>query len=190
MKRLIYTALAILVIIVAVLIAIDKANNSVYSKIIHATLIITLISSIVHIARCDANDTYFASIREAYDFYHIEKKMHGGGVWGALFGGLLLLVTGGSKIAAIIILLLVLFVTIMVLTGMTLGNLFNGLSKPVKKIGEFTGEKINEYNEKTEHRNQIKDKQTIKVQQSMEEENNDKNAKHEDAGKSILYIFK
>ena len=148
----------LILLVVAVLIAIDKDDTKVYSKIIQATLIITLISSIVHIAQCNPDNTYFKAIGEAYDFYAKDGKMLGGGVLGAMFGGLMLLITGGSKLAAIIILLLVLFVIIMILTGLTLGNLFNGISKPVKKIGKFTGEKINEYNEKTEQRSQEREK--------------------------------
>ena len=148
----------LVMLVVAVFIAIDKKDYKIYSKIIQATVVVTLISSIVHIFQCDSNDSYFIAIREAYDFYADAGWMHGGGVWGALFGGILLLITGGNKFAAIIILLLILFVTIMILTGLTLGRLFKEISKPVKKIGEFTGEKINEYNEKTEQRNQEKEK--------------------------------
>ena len=148
----------LVMLVVAVFIAIDKKDYKIYSKIIQATVVVTLISSIVHIFQCDSNDSYFIAIREAYDFYAKDEHMHGGGVWGALFGGILLLITGGNIFAAIIILLLILFVTIMILTGLTLGRLFKGISKPVKKIGEFTGEKINEYNEKTEQRNQEKEK--------------------------------
>jgi hypothetical protein len=85
--------------------------------------------------------------------YNIDGSMLGGGVWGSLFGGLILLITGNSKLAALIIAFLILFVLIMIITNITLGNLFKGVSKPVKKIGEYTGEKINEYGEKIEQKN-------------------------------------
>ena len=42
------------------------------------------------------------------------------------------------------------FFILAIVAGLTLANLFNGISKPVKKIGEFTGDKISEYNEKVE----------------------------------------
>ena len=90
------------------------------------------------------------AIKDAYNFYYIDGSMLGGGVWGALFGGLTLLITGGSKLAAMIIQIVLLFVFVMVITGLTLAHLFNGLSKTGKKIGEFTGEKITEYNERVE----------------------------------------
>lgn len=144
----------LLMLIVAVFIALDKANNGVISKIVQAAIIITVISSIVHVAQCNYGSTYFEAIKDAYNYYYIDGSMLGGGVWGALFGGLILLITGSNKLAAMIILILVLFVFVMVITGLTLGGLFNGISKPVKKIGEFTGEKINEYNDKIEQHNQ------------------------------------
>ena len=144
----------LLLLVVAVFIAIDKADKNVISKIIQATVLLTVISSIVHIAQCNYGNTYFEAIKDAYNFYYIDGSMLGGGVWGALFGGLILLITGGNKLAAMIILILLLFVFVMVITGLTLGGLFNGISKPVKKIGEFTGDKINEYNEKIEQHNQ------------------------------------
>lgn len=140
----------LLLLVVAVFIAIDKADKNVISKIIQATVLLTVISSIVHIAQCNYGNTYFEAIKDAYNFYYIDGSMLGGGVWGALFGGFILLVTGGNKLAAMIILILLLFVFVMIITGLTLGGLFNGISKPVKRIGEFTGEKINEYNEKAE----------------------------------------
>ncbi len=140
----------LLLLVVAVFIALDKADKNVISKIIQATVLITVISSIVHVAQCNYGSTYFEAIKDAYNFYYIDGSMLGGGVWGALFGGLILLITGSNKLAAMIILILLLFVFVMIITGLTLGGLFNGISKPVKKIGEFTGEKINEYNEKAE----------------------------------------
>ena len=143
----------LLLLIVAVFLALDKADKGVISKIIQATVIITVISSIVHVAQCNYGSTYFEAIKDAYNYYYIDGSMLGGGVWGALFGGLMLLITGGNKVAAMIILILLLFVFVMVITGLTLGRLFNGISKPVKKIGEFTGEKINEYNDKIEQHN-------------------------------------
>ena len=137
-------------LIVALFIALDKIDNNVISKIIQATILITVISSIVHVAQCNYGNTYFEAIKDAFNFYYIDGSMLGGGVWGAIFGGFMLLITGGNKLAAMIILILLLFVFVMVITGLTLGGLFNGISKPVKKIGEITGEKISEYNEKAE----------------------------------------
>lgn len=140
----------LLLLVVTVFIALDKTDKNVISKFVQAGILITIISSIVHIAQCTPGSTYFEAIKDAFNYYYIDGSMLGGGVWGALFGGLTLLITGGSKLAAMIIQIILLFVFVMVITGLTLATLFNGISKPVKKIGEFTGEKISEYNEKVE----------------------------------------
>ncbi len=140
----------LLLLVITVFIALDKTDKNIISKFIQAGILITVISSIVHIAQCAPGSTYGEAIKDAYNYYYIDGSMLGGGVWGALFGGLTLLITGGSKLAAMIIQIVLLFVFVMVITGLTLASLFNGISKPVKKIGEFTGEKISEYSEKVE----------------------------------------
>lgn len=140
----------LLLLVVTVLLALDKTDNNVKSRIIEATTLIVLICAIVHIAQCNPESTYFESIKDAYNVYYIDGSMLGSGVLGAAVGGLILLITGGSKPAAFVIILIVLFVLIMVMTKLTLGSLFRGISKPVKKVGEFTSEKISEYNEKAE----------------------------------------
>ncbi len=140
----------LLLLVISVFIALDKTDKRIISKFIQVGILITVISSIVHIAQCNNGNTYWDAIKDAFNYYYIDGSMLGGGIWGALFGGLTLLITGGSKVAAMIIQIILLFVFVMVITGLTLANLFNGISKPVKKIGEFTGEKINEYSEKVE----------------------------------------
>lgn len=140
----------LLLLVVTVLLALDKTNKNVNSRIIEATTLIILISAIVHIAQCNPESTYFEAIKDAYNVYYIDGSMLGSGVFGAAVGGLILLITGGSKLAALVIVFIVLFILVMVMTKLTLGNLFRGISKPVKKVGEFTSEKISEYNEKAE----------------------------------------
>ncbi len=148
----------LLLLVISVFLALDKTDKNIISKFVQAGILITVISSIVHIAQCAPGSTYGEAIKDAFNFYYIDGSMLGGGVWGALFGGLTLLITGGSKLAAMIIQIVLLFIFVMVITGLTLVNLFNGISKPVKKIGEFTGEKINEYSEKVERINQEREK--------------------------------
>lgn len=140
----------IIMLVVAVVLALDKSNDKFMSKIIQSSVIILLICSIVHIFQCNTESTYFEAIKEAYNAYYIDGSMLGSGVIGAVLGGLFLLITGGNMVASLVILFIVLFVLVMVFTGLTLANLFNGISKPVKKVGEFTSEKISEYNEKAE----------------------------------------
>ncbi len=144
-------------IVISAIIALDKSDEKTIVKLIEAFVLLTVLSSIVHIFQSNSS-TYGEAIQDAYNMYKIDGSMLGGGVWGALFGGVILLITGSNKLAALIIAFLIAFVLIMVITNITLGNLFKGVSKPVKKIGEFTGEKITEYGEKIEQRNVEREK--------------------------------
>ena len=134
----------------AAFMALDKNDSNFTSKIIQITIIVTLISGIVHVFQCNPGDTYFIAIKEAYNVFYIDGSMLGSGSFGAIIGGVFLAITGGNVVAALIIEFIILFVLVMIFTGLTLGNLIRGVSKPVKKVGEFTSEKINEYGEKAE----------------------------------------
>lgn len=142
----------ILLLALSVVLALEKNEKSqkVFNKLIFAIVITFLLSAIIHIFSCNSNDGYFVSVAEAYKNYSVDGKMTGGGVIGALLGGIFLLITGGNKLASLIILFIILFVLIMIATGLTVAIIYRGISKPVKKISEYTGEKINEFNEKAE----------------------------------------
>lgn len=142
----------ILLLALSVVLALEKNEKSqkVFNKLIYAFLITFLLSAIIHIFNCNPESSYFDAVADAYRNFSIDGKMTGGGAFGALLGGLFLLLTGGSKLASLIILFIILLVSIMVVTGLTVANIYRGISKPVKKIGEYTGEKISEYSEKAE----------------------------------------
>ncbi len=146
----------------AVIIALDKNDSKITTRVIESAVIVTLVCSIVYIFQCNSDNTYFAGIKEAYNVFAIDGSMGGSGVFGAFLGGLFLLITGGSKAAALAIEFIILFILVMVMTGLTLARLFRGISKPVKKIGEITGEKISEYNERAEQYNEVKEKRKKK----------------------------
>ncbi len=134
----------------ATFMALDKNDSNFTSKIIQISIIVSLICGIVHVFQCNPDDTYFVAIKEAFNVFYIDGSMLGGGAYGAIIGGIFLAITGGNVAAALIIEFVISFVLIMIFTGLTLGNLIRGISKPVKKVGEFTSEKINEYGEKAE----------------------------------------
>lgn len=142
----------ILLLALSVVLALEKNEKSqkVFNKLIYAFLITFLLSAIIHIFNCNPENSYFDAVADAYNNFGIDGKMTGGGAFGALLGGLFLLLTGGSKLASLIILFIILLVSIMVVTGLTVANIYRGISKPVKKIGEYTGEKISEYSERAE----------------------------------------
>ncbi len=145
-------------LVFSALIAVDKTNKKIISKIIEAIFLLSVLSIILHIIQCSNDQSYFDSIKDAYNNYKIDHNMLGGGVWGALIGSLLLVITGGSKPAALVIAFLFLFVIVLILLNITLGNIIRSFSKPAKKIGEYTSDKISEYGEKIEQRNAEKEK--------------------------------
>lgn len=142
----------LLLLALSVVLALEKSekSRSVLNKLIYAFIITLLLSAIIHIFNCNFENGYFKSVADAYNHFSIEGKMTGGGAVGALIGGLFLLLTGGSKIASLIILFIILLVLVMIATGLTVAKLYRGVSKPVKKIGEYTGEKFSEYSDKAE----------------------------------------
>ena len=144
-------------IAISAIIALDKTDEKTIVKLVEAFVLITIFSSIVHIFQCNSS-SYFEAIEDAYNTYKIDGSMLGSGVWGALFGGFILLITGSNKLAAFVIAFLVLFIVVMILLNITMGNLLRGVSKPVKKIGEYTGDKITEYGEKIEQKNAEREK--------------------------------
>ena len=146
----------LLLFVVAIFLTLDKTDGKFTTKLIEVTLIITVICSIWHIIVCDSNTEFFAAIKDAYNTYQIDGSMLGSGVFGAIFGGLILLITGGSVAASLVIAFIILFVLLMVTSNLTLEGLFKGISKPVKKISEVTGDKIAEYGEKIEQHHEEK----------------------------------
>ena len=145
------------ILAISAIIALEKTDEKTIVKLVEAFVLITIFSSIVHIFQCNSS-SYFEAIEDAYNMYKIDGSMLGGGVWGALLGGFILLITGSNKLAALVIAFLILFVIVMILLNITMGNLFRGISKPVKKIGEYTGDKITEYGEKIEQKNAEREK--------------------------------
>lgn len=146
----------LLLFVVAIFLTLDKTDGKFTTKLIEVTLIITVICSIWHIIVCDSNTEFFVAIKDAYNTYQIDGSMLGSGVFGAIFGGIILLITGGSVAASLVIAFIILFVLLMVTSNLTLERLFRGISKPVKKIGEVTGDKIAEYGEKIEQHHEEK----------------------------------
>ncbi len=140
----------LLLLVTSAFMALDKNDSKFTSKITLITVIVSLLCGVVHIFQCNPEDTYFVAIKEAFNVFYIDGNMLGGGAFGAIIGGIILAFTGGNVAASLVIEFIALFIVIMIFTGLTLGNLIRGISKPVKKVGEFTSEKINEYGEKAE----------------------------------------
>ena len=93
---------------------------------------------------------------ERFTYVWAEATAFGGGVFGAFFGGLASMLFGG--IGASITFGILIFVMIMLITGTTLGTLYNLIKKPVKKVSEITTEKIEQNAQKREKAEEEKKK--------------------------------
>jgi len=80
----------------------------------------------------------------------------GGGVFGAFFGGLTSMLFG--EIGALITFVILIFVMVMLITGTSLGTLFNLIKKPVEKVSEITTEKMEQNAQKREKAEEEKKK--------------------------------
>ena len=145
----------VILLITAVLIALEKNTKGARSKIIQTSVILLFISSALAVMQMEQPigfrfDDYWLAIKDAYEYYSVEQYLTGSGALGAVIGGLFMLLTGGSHIASLIIIFLILFVLLMIIFNLTLSHLYNGVKKPVKKIGEVTEEKFTDYSEKIE----------------------------------------
>ncbi|MBQ8841631.1 MAG: DUF87 domain-containing protein [Ruminiclostridium sp.] len=80
--------------------------------------------------------------------YENGVKCIGGGVIGLVIGAPLLLF---GQAGAIIILILVAFVIFMIMTNMSLQDLFSKVSKPIKKAGQYAKEKHQQHREEDEY---------------------------------------
>ncbi|MCR4594429.1 MAG: DNA translocase FtsK, partial [Clostridiales bacterium] len=154
----------VLLLVTTVLIALEKANKRTRMKLIQALVILLFISSALGVMQMESTGFHFENYFNEIKFAYEHDGVFGAGALGALIGGIFMLLTGGSHIASLIIIFLILFVLLMLAFNLTLSHLYNGVKKPVKKIGEVTEEKINDYSERIETRfeekkEQRKDKQ-------------------------------
>ncbi len=140
----------LLLIYVAVMATLDKANAKVGAKVAEACMLIVLIASAIHIFSFSGTVDFGQDVVDAFNAFRLEDSFTGSGAVGAIFGGLILLATGSGKAAAIAIVLILIFLCVMLMTGLTLIKLFRGVAKPVQKAGEYREEKLEELAQKRE----------------------------------------
>lgn len=132
----------LILIYIAIMTTLDKANSKVGIKVTEAVILIILICSAIHIFSFSGIVNFPEDVAEAYNTFKSDGSMVGSGAVGAILGGVILLATGSSKGAAIAIILISIFLVIMLITGTTLIKLFKGVAKPVQKVNEYREEKI------------------------------------------------
>lgn len=114
----------------AVMIAMDKSQNTVLGKVIQCVLLVLLVSSAMQIFAVGnvEGETFSAKMS---NLFSDGQNLRGGGLASAIIGLPLLSVFG--RAGASIIISLLFFVIIMLLTNITLFDLFTFFYKPIKK---------------------------------------------------------
>lgn len=145
--------LPLILLYVSIMASLDKPTENIGYKVAEAFLLTSLICGAICIFSSTAvPSSYFESVSEAYKTGLSSKN---GGATGAIIGGLILKLFP-EKVTASITIILLIFVTIMIMTGTTLINLYNAFKKPVQKAGEMTGEYIEKTAREIEERRQEK----------------------------------
>ena len=136
----------LMLIYLAVMFALNKPLGSVAVNLAGIGGFITFLSGIVHVAW---DNVSVGDLGEQIEYVWDERMAvtaKSGGVLGAVIGGGLDALAG--KTGALIILIVLALLILMLLTGTTLISAFNFFSKPVKKVGSYTEEKIGREMEK------------------------------------------
>ncbi len=141
--------LPVILICLDIMILMGRMSNRLAYKIAEALVLMSLLVAFVHIVKYDAATAkpFGEQFLDAFNTYRLGQSTAGSGCLGALIGGGILAITGGDKLTAGIIVSLLLFVFLMLFTGTTLINLFNGIKKPAKKLEEYTEDKIDMFRE-------------------------------------------
>ena len=134
----------LVLIYIAIMSTLDKVNSKVGVKVTEAVILIILVCGAIHIFSFSGIVDFSEDVVNAYNSFRFDGSMVGSGAVGAVIGGVILLATGSSKGAAIAIILILIFLTLMLITGTTLINLFKGIAKPVQKANEYREEKIDQ----------------------------------------------
>ncbi len=141
-----------ILIYISIMISADKTKSTISKRMIQLILMILLIAAtatVLFVGSANNPEIAEPTFSDAITFaYENGLKLLGGGVIGLILGAPLLLFGRGG---AIIILILIAFVIFMIMTNMSLPDLFSNLGKPVKKVKEYAHEKHERYLEEEEY---------------------------------------
>ncbi len=140
-----------ILIYIAVMISADRTKATISKRMLQLLLMILLISAaalVIFVGTVKNPEIAEPTLSDTIVYaYENGLKLSGGGVIGLVLGAPLLLF---GRAGAIIILILIAFVIFMLLTNMSLQDLFRNVAKPVKKAGNFAREKREQYREENE----------------------------------------
>ena len=129
-----------LLMAVAVLISLDRDTDRITAKVVGVCVLILFICSAVYVFGTGGTPSSVAD--ELVGAFRSGKSSPYGGFFGALLGAPLYLMFGKVPAAATLILLAI--VTLMLMTGTTLGRVVRGVYEPAKSAKESTSARIEE----------------------------------------------
>lgn len=134
----------VLLMYISVMQAMDKDKTKLSFKIYESVFSIIFICAAFHIFSYGISGvSLWQDIKQAYSTGINEP---GGGVFGAILGGILLKLFG--KTGAGVTILILIFVALMLTTSTTLVKLFNTVKKPVKNVKLYSEVKAREFTQK------------------------------------------
>ncbi len=156
-----------LVMYIAVMIASDKSQNAVVTKLLQGILLILLFSGLAQILVAGEVEGKTALLK-IKGLYKSGVNLDGGGLLSAIFGWSLL--AAFKKVGATIVIILLTIIFFLLLSNLTLVDVFNFITKPFKKAGSAVKSAIDE------DRNERSLQQEIKAEkeQKSQKENNEK----------------
>ncbi len=133
------------IMVLAVFYSLDKLKDDVKKKFIQAAVLIYLISAAADVF---ATRTVAASYSAHLSAVYAASSPFGGGVTGALLGGLLSVYL--EYTGAVIVMVILLFAALMIIFGISIGKLYRGAKKPVAAVGKKAKDAVVERKKKKE----------------------------------------
>ena len=132
-----------------VILAMDRPISSIAKNLLIIFGFTALLSGAIHIF-ANTND-YLRDTELSQQFSDIWANapvLASGGIFGAIFGGFVAAYFGKGPAAFTFVLLIA--VGVMLITRVSLGKIFAAVKKPVQKVGEIAGEKIEQHNQRVQ----------------------------------------
>ena len=130
-----------LVMYIAIMIAADKSQNAVITKLMQGILLILLFSGLAQILVAGDVEGKTALLK-IKGLYRDGINLKGGGLLSAIFGWSLL--AAFKKVGATIVIILLTIIFFLLLSNLTLVQLFSGITKPFRKAGSAVKNAIDE----------------------------------------------
>ncbi len=141
-----------IIIYIAVMISADRTKSTISKRMLQLLLMILLLSAaalVIFVGTTENPEISEPTLSDTIVYaYENGVQLIGGGVIGLLLGAPLLLF---GQAGAVIILILVAFVIFMLMTNMSLIDLFQKIANPVRKAGNYAREKREQYREENEY---------------------------------------